>query len=98
MLAVADEGPLSDLERGRADVLRARIAFASSRSCDAPPLLLDAARRLEGIDVALARDTYLGALATAMFAGRLALPGSGVVDVASAARAAPRPVGPATPF
>ena len=40
MLAEADEGPLSDLERGKADLLRARIAFASSRSSDAPPLLL----------------------------------------------------------
>jgi hypothetical protein len=57
MLAGADEGPLSDLERGQADLLRARIAFASSRSSDAPPLLLDAARRLERIDVVLARDT-----------------------------------------
>jgi DNA-binding CsgD family transcriptional regulator len=97
MLAVADEGPLSDLERGQADLLRARIAFASSRSSDAPPLLLDAARRLDGIDIALARDTYLEALAAAMFAGRFGLPGSGVIDVASAAQAAPRPVGPPRP-
>ena len=97
MLAGADGGPLNDLERGQADLLRARIAFASSRSSDAPPLLLDAARRLEGIDVALARDTYLEALAAAMFAGRLALPGAGVFDVASAAQAAPRPVDPPRP-
>jgi DNA-binding CsgD family transcriptional regulator len=97
MLAVADEGPLSDLERGRADLLRARIAFASSHSGDAPPLLLDAARRLHGIDVASARDTYLEALAAAMFAGRFGRPGSGVIDVASAARAAPTPVGPPRP-
>ena len=93
MLAAADDGPLSDPERGQADLLRARIAFASSRSSDAPPLLLDAARRLDGIDVALARDTYLEALAAAMFAGRFGLPGSGVIDVALAAQAAPRPVG-----
>jgi hypothetical protein len=50
MLAAADEGPLSDLERGQADLVRARVAFASSRSSDAPPLLLDAARRLDAID------------------------------------------------
>ena len=97
MLAAADQGPLSDLERGRADLLRARIAFASSHSSDAPPLLLDAARRLDAVDAALARDTYLEALAAAMFAGRLALPGAGVFDIASAARAAPRPVGPLRP-
>ena len=96
-LARADEGPLGDLERGQADLLRARIAFASSRSSDAPPLLLDAARQLEGIDVALARDTYLEALAAAMFAGRLALPDAGVFDVASAARVAPRPLGSPRP-
>jgi DNA-binding NarL/FixJ family response regulator len=97
MLTAADEGPLGDLERGQADLLRARIAFASGRSTDAPPLLLDAARRLDAIDGALARDTYLEALAAAMFAGRLAQPGAGVSDVASAAQAAPRPVGPLRP-
>ena len=92
MLAATDEGPLSALERGQADLLRARIAFVSSRSSDAPPLMLDAARRVEEVDATLARDTYLEALAAAMFAGRLALPGAGVFDVALAAQAAPRPV------
>jgi hypothetical protein len=48
----------------RVDVLRARIAFASSRGSQAPPLLLKAARRL-GLDPALARETYLEALSAA---------------------------------
>jgi DNA-binding CsgD family transcriptional regulator len=97
MLAAAEKGPLSDLERGQAEVLRARIAFASSRGSDTPPLLLAAARRVKGIDVTFARDTYLEALAGAMFAGRLAPPGATVLDVASAAQAAPRPAGPPRP-
>ena len=45
----------------RADLLRAQIAFAANRGSDAPPLLLEAARRLEPLDVALARETYLDA-------------------------------------
>ena len=43
----------------------------SSRGSDAPPLLLDAAKRLEPLDAELARETYLEALAAAIFAGRL---------------------------
>ena len=39
---------------------------------EAPPLLLDAARRLESLDAALARETYLDAFGAALFAGRLA--------------------------
>jgi hypothetical protein len=57
---------------------------------DAPSLLLKAARRLEPIDTALSRATYLEALSAGMFAGRLAL-GGGVLEVARAARAAPPP-------
>ena len=77
-------------------MLRAQIAFASSRGSDAPPLLLEAARRLEPLDATLARDTYLEALSAAIFAGRLAS-GTGLRDVAEAARAAPRPRSAARP-
>jgi DNA-binding CsgD family transcriptional regulator len=51
-------------------------------------LLLAAARRLEPLDAALARDTYLDAFSAAMFAGRLA-DGPGLPEVAKAARRAP---------
>src|SRR5262249_48819066 len=51
-------------------------------------LLLKAARRLESLDVNLARDTYLDALWTAMFVGRLAERG-GLLEVALAAHGAP---------
>jgi len=94
LLASAADGPLDDLERARADVLRAEVAFATSRGGDAPPLLLKAARRLEPLDPALARETYLEAFSAALFVGRLTSAG-GVVDVARAARAAPAPHEPA---
>ena len=69
--------------------MRAQIAFASQRGRDAPPLLLEAARRLDPLDAALARETYLEAFASAMFAGRLGT-GPDVHEVAEAARAANR--------
>src|SRR4029450_4735631 len=65
--------------------------FVSRRGNDAPPLLLQAAQRLGELDPALARDTYLEALAAAMFPGRLAGPGRSALEVAQAARAAPPP-------
>jgi DNA-binding CsgD family transcriptional regulator len=96
LLAVAEAGPLDELQRARADLLRGQIAFSSSRGSDAPPLLLKAARQFEPLDPQLARETYLDALAAATFAGRLAL-GGGMREVAEAARTAPPPPGPARP-
>ncbi len=94
LLATAEAGPLDELQRARADLLRGQIAFSSSRGSDAPPLLLKAARQFEPLDPRLARETYLDALAAATFAGRLAL-GGGMREVAEAARAAPPPPEPA---
>jgi RNA polymerase sigma factor (sigma-70 family) len=91
LLAMAETGGLSDLERARVGLLRAQIAFVSRRGNDAPPLLLEAARRLGELDPALARETYLEAMAAAMFAGRLAGPGGSAPEVAQVARAAPAP-------
>jgi DNA-binding CsgD family transcriptional regulator len=54
----------------------------------APELLLRAARRLEPLDVGLARETYLDALWAALYVGRRA-GGGELLDVAQAARAAP---------
>ena len=94
LLAVAESGPLSELERARADLLKAQLNSVTSRGGAAPLLLAQAAKRLEPIDPALARATYLDGLTAAMFAGRLASPGGHTRDVASAARAAPRPPHP----
>jgi DNA-binding CsgD family transcriptional regulator len=68
-------------------MLRARATFASSGGNEASPLLLAAARRLEPLDAALARDTYLDAFSAAMFAGRVG-GGPGLREVAEAARSA----------
>ncbi|MFJ6985546.1 MULTISPECIES: AAA family ATPase [unclassified Streptomyces] len=89
LLAVAATGPLSNAQQARADVFRARLAFAANRGNEASPLLLRAAERLRGTDPALARATYLEALGAALFAGRLALPGGSVLDTARAALEAP---------
>jgi DNA-binding CsgD family transcriptional regulator len=93
LLAAAGAGPLSEFERARVDLLRAQLAFVTNRGGDAPLLLVKAARRLEPVDTGLARATYLDALTAATFAGRLASPGGHTLDVARAARAAPRPLG-----
>ena len=91
LLATAETGVLSDLELARVDLLRAQIAFVATHGSDAPPRLLEAARRLTTLDPALARETYLDALSAAMFAGRLAAPGRSALEIAQAARAAPAP-------
>ena len=71
LLAIAQAGPLDEHERARAQLLHAQITFAMTRGRDAPPLLLEAARRLEPLDPRLARETYLEAFAAALSADRL---------------------------
>ncbi len=85
LLAVAELGPLDELQHARLERLGAQIAFVSRRGRDAPPLLLEAARRLEPLDAKMARETYLEAMASAMFAGRLGK-GADEREVAEAAR------------
>ena len=88
LVARAEAGRLHEFERAQVDVLRARISFAADRGSEAPPLLLAAAKRLESLDVPLAREIYLDALTAAVFAGRLGAPAD-ARRVASAARDAP---------
>ena len=97
LLGIAEEGPLGELERACLERLRAQITFARAGPAGipgltvgphAPALLLDAARRLEPLDAGLARETYLDALTTAMWAGS-PNGGCGVTAVAEAARQAP---------
>jgi DNA-binding CsgD family transcriptional regulator len=88
LLATAELGPLGELQRARLERLRAEIAFERTRGSEAPRLLLEAARRLEPLDAAMARETYLEALAATMFAGRLG-GRPDVREVADAAQAAP---------
>src|SRR4051812_2315031 len=89
LLETAEADELDDLERAHGDLLRARIAFVSTHGSAVSPLFLRAARQLGRLDPVLARETYLEALAAALFAGRLAAPGGGTLDVAQAASTAP---------
>jgi GDP-D-mannose dehydratase len=77
----------------RIDLMRAQLAFISSRGNEATPLLRAAARRLESLDIKLARETYLDAFSAALFGARLNRD-VGVAEVAAAARTAPRPEQP----
>jgi DNA-binding NarL/FixJ family response regulator len=96
LLATAELAPLDELQRARLERLRAEITFARTRGSDAPALLLDAARRLEPLDAAMARETHLEAVVAAMFAGRLSdKPGLREAgEAALAAPAAPQPPRP----
>jgi len=87
MLDTGDAGPPDELREGRADLTRARIAFARGRYGEATAMLLTAARSLEQRDIGLAREAYLDALRAAMFAGQSANSPS-VFEVAQAAHAA----------
>ena len=87
LLAVAEAGHLNELDQARAQLLRAQITFTVTRGGDAPQLLLEAAKRLESLDGALARETYLDAFAAAVFADQLTR-GSGLREIAEAVLAA----------
>ncbi|HXO07195.1 MAG TPA: AAA family ATPase, partial [Solirubrobacteraceae bacterium] len=87
LLAAAAAGPLDALDRARLKLLHGEIVDLG-RTPDALPLLLEAARQLEPLDVSLSRDAYLTALRAASAAGRV---GPGMLEVARAALAAPRP-------
>jgi DNA-binding CsgD family transcriptional regulator len=88
LAAIAESGPLTELQSAQVDLLRGQIAFALNHGSDAPPLLLKAAKRLEPLDQRLARDTYLEALTAVLFPSLLASGESGL-EAARAARAAP---------
>jgi DNA-binding CsgD family transcriptional regulator len=89
LLVTAAAGPLGDFDRAMLQRLHGQIALDLRRGGDAVPLLLDAARRLEPLDPALARETYLEALRATGIAGR---PG-GARAAAEAACRAPAPDG-----
>ena len=89
LLAAAEAGPLDELGQARLDLLQAEVAFARNRGGEAPLLLLQAARKLETLDVRLSRNTYLDAWAAALFAGHLASPGGSLLDVSRAVATAP---------
>jgi DNA-binding CsgD family transcriptional regulator len=93
LLVAVEAGPVDALRTAEVEHLRGQIALEQQRGGDAGRLLVSAARRLEPLDPALARETHLEALGAAI-AGDLDSPG-GVLEVAAAARAAPH--GPEPP-
>jgi DNA-binding CsgD family transcriptional regulator len=99
LLAIAELGPLSALQRAHIARMRAQMEFMRSRAgepgapkaSEAAAQLLSAGERLEGLADDVARDTYFEALTAAMYAGRLGEPGL-LTAVARAGRAAVRRV------
>ena len=88
LLAAADAGPPDELRTAEAQHLRGQITLEQRRGHEAARLLIGAARRLEPLDVGLARETYLQALGAALWAGESEQPGI-LLEIATAARAAP---------
>ncbi|GAA1212762.1 LuxR family transcriptional regulator [Mycolicibacterium alvei] len=94
LLSLAELSPLTELQHARVERLRAQMEFTRSRGGlpGAPPvrnaaaLLLEAAKRLENLDDELARETYIEAMAAAVFASRNQP--EALVEAAEAARAA----------
>jgi DNA-binding CsgD family transcriptional regulator len=88
LLAAVEAGPLDGLAAAEVEHVRGQIALVQRRGSEAGRLLLGAAKRLEPLNTALARETHLEALGTAMWAGDLDSPGV-LRAAAEAARAAP---------
>jgi len=89
LITIAREGSLDEMQRAQIDLVRAQLAFASSRGREATLLMLAAAQQLQPLNLQLARQTYLDAFSAAQFAARLN-GGVGTAEVALAVRSAPR--------
>ena len=92
LLALASTGALDAVHAARGELLRARIAFHTTRGSEGPEMLLSAARTLTHLDAPLARDTYLEAIDAALVIG-----GKGTPRVATAAKATPAAAVPPRP-
>ena len=86
-LLSAEAETYDDLWHARAELLRARVAFALSAH-DAPRRLFDVARRLEPLDIDSAREAYLDALGATIHRGPA--PGCDPLEMARCAVAAQR--------
>ena len=95
LFALAETAPLDDMSRAVLDALRAQHAVTGGDIRDAPELFLRAAKCFEPIDVGLAQQTYLGALAAAPVAGTFSRAVT-MHDVARAASECPISASPNT--
>jgi DNA-binding CsgD family transcriptional regulator len=77
------------LARSQAQRLQGTVRVALGKPAEGSPILLDAARALQSLDLAQAWDTLLEAFEAALGAGRFAR-GAGIAEVLQAVRAAPR--------
>ena len=96
LLETPEDAPFDEFQRARADLLHAQVAFASGPGRDAPRLLFHVARRLEPLNLELARETYLHAWGAAVFAGRAAGAGT-LLEISRAAAALPPPADAGSP-
>ncbi|WP_230487066.1 helix-turn-helix transcriptional regulator [Nocardioides anomalus] len=92
LLDAAELSPLDEATRGRAELLRGLVLFASQGASAGLPRILAAAKRLEPVDPALARETYRDAYYASITAGRLS--GTAAVERIAAATVALRPDSP----
>ncbi len=92
LLSAVETDALDELGRARAKTLRGQIAFDRREGREASECLADAARRLEPLDINLARKTHLEALSAAIWVGDRDGPG-GIRSVAEACLQVPNPPG-----
>ena len=67
LLAIAELDAQNEPQRARIDLLRGQVAAAAGPVAEAPAQLLKAAKRLEPLDINVAREAYLDALGSAMY-------------------------------
>jgi DNA-binding CsgD family transcriptional regulator len=97
LLAMVEAATDDDFLTARAELVRAKAAFAASRGADAPALLLSAAWRLAQLNPALSRETYLQALTAAILVGRCAAGPEKTPAAVAAAAARDAPSAPESP-
>jgi DNA-binding CsgD family transcriptional regulator len=98
MLAEARALATEDVQLARIERLKGEIQYASSPGPTLPVLLVETAKRLESLDVNLARETYLDAWMASMAAGPYAPPEGRLAEVSRAARSAPPAPDPPSPW
>ena len=96
LLGAAEVDAQDELQRARIDLMRGRVSLGADPRAEASALLLKAARRLEPLDIDLARETYLDAWLGASAAGPFAAEGQ-LDEICAAALAAPAVSGPPRP-
>jgi DNA-binding CsgD family transcriptional regulator/tetratricopeptide (TPR) repeat protein len=89
LLATAETRTLDGRQRARADLLRGYLSFASGMADDAAALLLEAAGRLESVDLDMARDAYVTAWGAALTAAGDSGDGDVLLRICGAVQALP---------